>query len=52
MVNYKSNIFEDPGLIKYEMDLAAKRGKNVTRDEAAVTVKNKIQGIDLKKGRP
>ena len=35
-----------------EMDLAAKKGKNVTRDAAAVTVKNKIQGIDLKKGRP
>ena len=47
MEHYKSNIYEDTGLISYELDAAAAKGDILEEKDARVIVKNKMQGLDL-----
>ena len=44
---YKSNIYEDLGLIDFEIKEAEDKGKIISRDEARVIVKDKMQGLDI-----
>ena len=45
--HYKSNIYEDPGLINYEVKAATDKGQTLSIDDARKIVKNKMQGLDL-----
>ena len=49
MEQYKSSIFEDPGLIAYEIKEATSKGSPICDAAAAIITKNKMQGLDLLK---
>jgi len=40
--HYKSSIYIDPGLVKYELEQAELRSETLTDEAAAILVKNKI----------
>ena len=47
MEHYESSIFEDPGLIAYEIECANKKKTTLSEDEAKIIVKKQMQGLDL-----
>ena len=49
LTHYKSNIYEDSGLIAHEQTQATMNGSPISADDARIIVRNKMQGIDFLK---